>query len=486
MEHSPLSPHNTEAWMKPPPSPPPLPKSQAAKSVPTAKTEKGRLASVYSDDKSGQTERLQHVRVAGTGRARRAGLPGTALWFALGMLAVFWSLRLATFGDADVFGRHGDATASYENGGYAGGEQAREKNHTVVTWDDIVPSEKLQWHSCPTNYNPAYHCARLTVPMDYHRPLSDDKENPKVHIAMLMVPGSRDSDLSDPASFGESPMLVNPGGPGGSGVSLAGLRFGEVIRSIAGDKYDVIGFDPRGVGATTPRADCFQVYRDLGDTISQHNAGIMNRLVWQMSGREIGLVNSTASALSKKSARAKALSELCGKMADHEGDDSIFRYSNTPNVARDMLSIVRAWDEWRSSGGQGSNSAQEDAQPPDDTGDDPLSTKGKLVYWGFSYGTLLGATFASMFPDKVGRVMLDGVVDADHYVEPAWMHSLRDTDEIYDSFFTYCLRAGVSCAVFRRGDTDASDIKRRVENLIAELAEASSFLSIIASQNGPR
>ena len=77
--------------------------------------------------------------------------------------------------------------------------------------------------------------------MDYHRPLSDDKENPKVHIAMLMVPGSRDSDLSDPASFGESPMLVNPGGPGGSGVSLAGLRFGEVIRSIAGDKYDVIG-----------------------------------------------------------------------------------------------------------------------------------------------------------------------------------------------------------------------------------------------------
>lgn len=195
----------------------------------------------------------------------------------------------------------------------------------------------------------------------------------------------------------------------------------------------------------------------------------MNRVVWQMSGREIGLVNSTDSALSKNSVRAKALSQLCGKVADYDGEASIFRYSNTPNVARDMLSIVHAWDEWRGSGRQDGKSAQEDAQTLDET--DSLSTKGKLVYWGFSYGTLLGATFASMFPDKVGRVMLDGVVDADHYVEPAWMHSLRDTDEIYDSFFTYCLRAGVSCAVFRRGDTDASDIKRRVENLLAELTE---------------
>lgn len=111
----------------------------------------------------------------------------------------------------------------------------------MLTTYQIVPSEKLQWHSCPDNYNPAYYCARLTVPMDYHRPLTDDKENPKVHIAMLMVPGSQDRDLGDPSSFAESPMLVNPGGPGGSGVSLAGRHFGEVIQSIAGDKYDVIG-----------------------------------------------------------------------------------------------------------------------------------------------------------------------------------------------------------------------------------------------------
>lgn len=133
MEHSPLSPHNTEAWMKPPPSPAPLPEPQPASSETTVKTEKGRLASALSDDKTGQAERLQHVRVASTGRARRAGLPSTALWFALGMLAVFWSLRLAAFGgSADVFGgRHGDNTVSYEDG------HARKTNHTVVTWDDV-------------------------------------------------------------------------------------------------------------------------------------------------------------------------------------------------------------------------------------------------------------------------------------------------------------------------------------------------------------
>lgn len=119
--------------MKPPPSPAPLPESQPASSETTVKTEKGRLASAYSDDGHWQVEQLQHVRVASTGRARRAGLPSTALWFALGMLAVFWSLRLAAFGGgADVFGgRHGHTTAFYEDG------QARKTNHTVMTWDDV-------------------------------------------------------------------------------------------------------------------------------------------------------------------------------------------------------------------------------------------------------------------------------------------------------------------------------------------------------------
>ena len=74
-----------------------------------------------------------------------------------------------------------------------------------------------------------------------------------------------------------------------------------------------------------------------------------------------------------------------------------------------MLSIVDAWDRWVDA-----EAAAQGVSPP------TSPTKGKLVYWGFSYGTYLGIKFASMFPDRVGRLMLDGVVDADLYETPVW------------------------------------------------------------------
>ena len=100
--------------------------------------------------------------------------------------------------------------------------------------------------------------------------------------------------------------------------------------------------------------------------------------------------------------------------------------------------------------------------------DESLDTKGKLVYWGFSYGTLLGATFAAMFPDRVGRVILDGVVDADYYVAPIWEESLLDTDKIMTSFFYFCHKAGKNCALYRDGDSE-SDVQARYQETIDDL-----------------
>ena len=127
-------------------------------------------------------------------------------------------------------------------------------------------------------------------------------------------------------------------------------------------------------------------------------------------------MNGTESALAQRDQRARVMSKLCKKQDDLHGEDSILRHVSTPAVARDMLSIIDAWDAWRAE-------TQQDADVVEDMLDDngseeetenahSLDTKGKLVYWGFSYGTLLGATFAAMFPDRVGRVVLDGVVDA--------------------------------------------------------------------------
>ena len=69
-----------------------------------------------------------------------------------------------------------------------------------------------------------------------------------------------------------------------------------------------------------------------------------------------------------------------------------------------------------------------------------------------------------MFPDRVGRVILDGVVDADHYVAPVWADSIRDSDTIFDSFFEYCHQAEEKCALYRQGD-EIRDIKSRLQGV---------------------
>ncbi|KAI8958904.1 hypothetical protein F5Y11DRAFT_20788 [Daldinia sp. FL1419] len=345
-------------------------------------------------------------------------------------------------------------------------------------WSSITPSEKLTWQPCFGVFGDSFQCARLTVPMDYHRPLNQSADNPKVHIALVLKPGI--NRTSDPSSYSESPLLINPGGPGGSGALFA-LTTGPALQNVIGGDRDVIGFDPRGVGATTPKADCFAA-SDEYFGVNRRNIALMNRMSWISSGHEIGLVNSSNVALNKLNVRSRALAKLCKRRDDAEGDNSIFKYSNTPNVARDMLSIINAWDEWRSS----SNAEESETAfglrsdfkiEPED------STKGKLVYWGFSYGTFLGATFASMFPDKVGRVILDGVVDADHYVNPMLGDGILDTDKIWEQFFVYCAEAGSDCDFYRAGD-EPGDIKERF-NYVMNWLEKEPVIVLLSNANIP-
>lgn len=324
--------------------------------------------------------------------------------------------------------------------------------------------------------------------MDYHRPLNESADHPKVHLALLLVPGAgRPTNPRDgPAAFAESPLLLNPGGPGGSGAIFARLS-GRQLQGIVGRHHDIVGFDPRGVGATTPVTNCFAASGDDEQGLPGRNVGLLNRLSWLLAGHDVGLVNSSNVALGKLDVRARALGRLCRKVADGDGKDSIFQYANTANVARDMLSIIDAWDAWRNAAALGITGTQQDDSssaertasgkdeeiPVVDTQPAPSSnssTKGKLVYLGLSYGTLLGATFAAMFPDRVGRLVLDGVVDADHYVEPAWLDNLVDTDAIWEQFFTDCHAAGPTCPLFRSGD-DAEAIRDRVYALLDRLQE---------------
>ncbi|KAA8573083.1 hypothetical protein EYC84_003613 [Monilinia fructicola] len=339
-------------------------------------------------------------------------------------------------------------------------------------FDEIIPSVKLKWYPCFEAPGSNFKCARLTVPMDYHRPLNESDDNPKVHIALILIPGSHTGD----AQFSKSPLLLNPGGPGGSGTFF-GLKAGREIQQIVGEDQDVIGFDPRGVGATTPRADCFSyggTYDGVGDDQAR---GDYHRLLFTATGAGIGIANSSSTALRHLDARAKTMAKLCAEKDSLSGKDSIFRHAGTPSVARDMLSIVDAWDEWTASVMEESpydDPTDFDTSDEKDSDHEPaevsLETKGKLMYWGFSYGTLLGSTFASMFPDRVGRLVLDGVVDADHYVAPIWKESQRDADKVWSSFFKYCHEAKSSCQFYKPND-EITDIEERFESVMENLKE---------------
>ncbi|KAK2686631.1 hypothetical protein QWA68_015254 [Fusarium oxysporum] len=330
-----------------------------------------------------------------------------------------------------------------------------------MEWEEIGPNEKLEWKPCYNDLGDRYRCARLTVPMDYRRPLTESSVYPRVDIAMVLLLGRNRTD--SPTSYSKSPVLLNPGGPGQSGVRFL-LRTGLLVQKIIGEEHDIIGFDPRGVGATTPRTDCFmhQTTSHLPQDISEKTRALINRMAWDLSGHDIGLINSSAVALGKLDIRARAFSQLCKQADDTSGENSIYKYVNTPNVAQDMLSIVDAWDEWQA--------AARCMSCNPNIEDDHKDIQGKLVYWGFSYGTFLGATFASMFPDRVGRLILDGVVDADQYVSPTWSNTLMDADRTLDKFAVSCFNAGDLCALYRHGDT-AGTIRTRFEDILTSLKE---------------
>lgn len=324
------------------------------------------------------------------------------------------------------------------------------------TWESVTPSTELSWTPCYPWASADFYCSRLTVPMDYHRPLDDEHpEHPQVQLALVLLPGKNSTFLNG-GRFNPSPILFNPGGPGGSGTLLV-VGLGEALQKVVGEHHDLIGFDPRGIGSSQPKADCFLHGhpKEAPVTVADENAAMMRRFAYELTRLDVGLVNSSSVALGKIDAHHRGKAQLCAERDEELGDNSIFRYMGTPNVARDMLSIVHAWDRW--------------TERMDMTGrEHMMETRGKLVYWGFSYGTMLGATYAAMFPDKVGRVILDGVVDADLYVGETWRESLRDTDYIEDKLFDYCAEAGTMCRLYRKGDTPA-DIRARFEGVMARL-----------------
>jgi pimeloyl-ACP methyl ester carboxylesterase len=189
-------------------------------------------------------------------------------------------------------------------------------------------------------------CAQISVPLDYSHP-----HGKKISVAVSRL------EHTDTKNY-KGVLFANPGGPGGSGLYLSGGLAGW-FRGVGHDEipaqYDIIGFDPRGVGASRPAVTCDAHYADPArpDYVPHSSA---DEAAWE--------------------AKSKAYAEACARDFGW-----LLPYLRTTDAARDIDTIRAA------------------------LGAD------KLSYYGFSYGTYLGATYATLFPSHVRRMVLDGNVD---------------------------------------------------------------------------
>ncbi|KAI0376777.1 alpha/beta-hydrolase [Hypomontagnella monticulosa] len=281
-------------------------------------------------------------------------------------------------------------------------------------WSDIQPSKTLQWHRC---YDDAYDCARLDVPMDWLDP-SDEPEK-RAAIAIIRL---RATELDDY----KGPLFFNPGGPGGSGVYALKDR-GALLQTIAGKNHDIISFDPRGIGASVPRVDCWG---------SQEKSRL-----WDL--QDVGVVDAHPGVIYDAFARATALSQICERNMNSSG---LLSHISTASHARDLLEIMNQ------------------------TGQE------KLKYWGFSYGTILGGVFASMYPDKVERLVSDGNVDYREWHWHSYINFLHDTDKVMVAFYDFCHKAGPSSCEFYASSPEA--IKQRLADLLERIRKHPIIVSV--------
>lgn len=324
-------------------------------------------------------------------------------------------------------------------------------------WSQIEAKDYLEFHDC----NNGFQCAKLSLPLDY---FNGTYPNTTVGIAitkyMARVP------VDDPRYGG--PILLNPGGPGGPGAFFA-LLMGNALQQVVDPSsgpsdaspdakyYDIIGFDPRGIGMSEPIAKCMP--------------SVPSSWSWVLRENDQGIIGSSDAALGRLWSMTHAFGSSCEKaMEDRTGPD-IKQYMSTAFVARDMLEITEKHSEYVAEQ-QAQLAARKSGKSLDchHTGYTPGESK--LQYWGFSYGTFLGTTFASMFPDRIGRVVLDGVVSYYDYMNSLGNASLSDSEKAMESFFTFCHYAGPSECALATPDGSAVEVKVRVQNIIKSLYHA--------------
>ncbi|KAK3291848.1 uncharacterized protein B0H64DRAFT_241725 [Chaetomium fimeti] len=274
-------------------------------------------------------------------------------------------------------------------------------------------------------------CGYLEVPLDY----TNETESRIVRLAVTKFQVSGLARVGEPATSSagkktERTIVIEPGGPGGSGTSYAWTAAPNVTARFSDSKFDVLGWDPRGVNASLPAVACFP------QDATRDRWSLLTAVHYAVSGSPRGQLETV-------DAFNAAMMRSCWEQL---GD--IPRFLGTGMVARDLEQIRIA------------------------LGEDELT--GYLV----SYGTGIGQTYASMFPDSVGRLILDGTEYVrDHRLRGGfgWTALDNTTDAWHDGFLGECVNAGPEyCALAKPKEgkpVTLPTLEARMDALMASLAD---------------
>ena len=258
--------------------------------------------------------------------------------------------------------------------------------------------QKVEWYDCvaaagveKSAEKTGFQCAKVTVPLDYSQP---DGQTIEIAMKKHLATGS----------VRQGTLFMNPGGPGGSGVDGVGAMATTTFAGVQ-SAYDIIGFDPRGVGSSTAITCSTDAEAKAMEGVSPVDA----------AGAPVAFEKRGAVI----SERFKQLEADC---AARTKPTELLDHVDTVSVARD-LDILRA-----------------------------LSGDQKLNYAGFSYGTYLGATYAELFPANTGRLVLDGALDPSLSYSERRQGQARGFERALRNYVAWC-QSGQSCPL--TGGTDA-------------------------------
>ncbi|MFG2353889.1 alpha/beta hydrolase [Streptomyces sp. NPDC048521] len=277
--------------------------------------------------------------------------------------------------------------------------------------DGDVTQQKLDWTDCPAPSEAEgggsapsplpngteWQCATMKAPLDWSEPKGDT-----IDIALIRA------KASGPASRRIGSLVFNFGGPGGSGVATL-PAFAQDYSALR-TRYDLVSFDPRGVGRSAP-VQC--------ESDSQLDAYFQQDATPDDSTERTQLLK-----------RTKQFNAACEKNSKR-----ILPHVRTTDAARDMDLMRQVLGD------------------------------AKLYYFGISYGTELGGVYAHLFPRRVGRAVLDAVVDPTQTPEQGALGQAKGFQLALDNFAEDCTSKETECPI---GDTP-QDVKNRIAKLLGDL-----------------